>query len=352
MAQINKPSDYFNTKLYTGTGSTQSITGVGFQPDFTWIKDRTTGFDHPLFDAVRGATKMINSNQTYAESTQSTGLTSFDSNGFTTGAYVATNTNNDSFVSWNWLGANGTASNTDGSITSTVSANTTAGFSIVSYSGNSTAGATIGHGLGTTPAMFIIKNRSSAEHWAVYHQSISPSNMLYLNLTNAQDSANQFNSTAATSSVFSVSSNIMVNASSNNYIAYCFAEKKGFSKFGSYNGNGNVNGNFIYLGFKPAFFMYRRYDTTGNWGIKDNKRSGTAALQDFGQMNPNQTQNPSANVASVENKASAFAVDFLSNGIKIRGGDGDLNTNGGSYIYMAFAEQPLVGTNNIPATAR
>ena len=352
MAQINKPSDYFNTKLYTGTGSTQSITGVDFQPDWVWIKNRSRATSHWIVDSIRGASQRLQSDTTSADSTQSSGVTSFDSNGFSIGTDGNVNTNTEKFVSWNWLGGGTASSNTDGSITSSVSANTTAGFSIVSYTGTG-ANATVGHGLGVVPKMIIVKRRDGVADWTVYNSVIGNTNFLRLNSTLASTSqATYWNNTSPTSSVFTVGSAGDVNTSSGTHIAYCFAEKKGFSKFGSYNGNGNVNGNFIYLGFKPAFFMYRRYDTTGNWGIKDNKRSGTAALQDFGQMNPNQTQNPSANVNSVENKASAFAVDFLSNGIKIRGGDGDLNTNGGSYIYMAFAEQPLVGTNNIPATAR
>ena len=244
-----------------------------------------------------------------------------------------------------------------GSVQSNVSPNSTSLVSIVTYTGNGTSGATIGHGLGAVPKMYMVKRRDTTGSWQVYHHKLDSSapedKYIILNSTAAYaDATNRWNDTAPTSSVFSLGDSTEVNASSGTYVAYCFAEKKGFSKFGTYAGNGNTNGNFIYLGFKPAFFMYRRYDTTGNFGMKDNKRSGTAALENFGQMNPNQTQNPSANVNSAENKASAFAVDFLSNGIKIRGGDGDLNTNGGSYIYMAFAEQPLVGTNNVPATAR
>ena len=243
-------------------------------------------------------------------------------------------------------------SNFDGSIQSNISPNSTSLFSIVSYTGTG-ANATVGHGLGVVPYMIIVKSRNSTDWWITYHKSVGATKYVPLNFTNAEATNSAiWNDTAPTSSVFSIGTNGGTNGSSNNYIAYCFGEKKGFSKFGSYAASGKTDGNFIYLGFKPAFFMYRRYDSTGNWGMKDNKRSGTSALQNFGQMNPNQTQNPSANVDSVENKASAFAVDFLSNGIKIRGGDGDINTNGGSYLYMAFAEEPLVGTNNIPATAR
>jgi len=343
MAQINKPNEYFNTVLYTGNGGTNNITGVEFQPDFTWIKSRTqVGANHRLIDSVRGATKLLYSNATNAEDTDIDSLTSFNSDGFTLGSAGGVNANTESYASWNWLAGGTGVSNTQGSIASTVSVNTTSGFSVVSYTGNGTAGATIGHGLGATPAMFIIKNRSSAgEHWVVYHQSISPSNMLYFNLTNAQDPANQFNSTAPTANVFSVGGNIMVNATSNNYVAYCFAEKKGFSKFGSYAGNNNADGTFVYTGFSPSFLLVKRYGGgTQNWVIYDNKRN-TYNLT-------NSVLRPNTSDAETTNNG----VDLLSNGFKFRSSDGDSNGYSDGYIYMAFAETPLVGTNNIPTTAR
>jgi len=354
MAQINKPTDYFDTTLYTGNSSSQTLTmdNVGL----LWMKRRDSAIRHCLFDSVRGGyyTGSGDPPLLVSDSSGSAQGTDIDSavKGITFGATQTVigndaggysyNTSGHSMVGWQWSASGSTASNTDGSITSTVSANTTSGFSVVSYTGNSTAGATIGHGLGVAPAMFIIKNRNAAEHWAVYHQSISPSNMLYLNLTNAQDPANQFNSTAPTANVFSVSSNIMVNATSNNYIAYCFAEKKGFSKFGSYTGNGSTDGTFVYTGFKPAWVMIKRTDSVSEWSIYDTTRK-TFNVSDL---------RLESNSSSAEDSNLVNYHDILSNGFKMRNTDAARNGSGNSYIYMCFAENPLVGTNNIPATAR
>jgi len=350
-SSIVKPSVYFNTKLYTGNGTNATgITGVGFQPDWVWIKERSSTSPHKLLDAVRGATKELESSSTDAEATESTSLQSFNSDGFTVGTNGAVNENSQTYASWNWK-ANGTgSSNTDGSITSTVSANTTSGFSIVSWNGNS---GTVGHGLGVKPAMIILKSRQSTTNWVVMHKGLGnmDTNILVLNTTTGADSGGS-GMAEPTSSVFTMASGLSPN---DNLIAYCFAEKQGYSKFGSYTGNGNNDGTFVYTGFKPAFVMIKRTSNTDNWYMKDNKRSGTAALQDFGQMNPNQTQHPSANNNSAENKASAFATDILSNGFKLRGTDSGLNQSGESYIYMCFAEEPLVsnsGTDGVPATAR
>ena len=249
---IDKPSDYFNTKLYSGNASTQSITGVGFQPDFTWIKQRNGTGWHQWVDAVRGSGKRINSNDTGAEYNDVNGLTSFDTDGFSLGTSGDYNGSGNTQVSWNWLASNTTASNTDGSITSTVSANTTSGFSIVSYTGTG-SNATVGHGLGVVPKMIIVKLRSGAGDWTVYNSNIGNTNFLRLNGTLASTSqATYWNNTTPTSSVFSIGSAGDVNTSSGTHIAYCFAEKKGFSKFGSYTGNGSTDGPFIYTGFKPA----------------------------------------------------------------------------------------------------
>jgi hypothetical protein len=340
---INKSTDYFNTKLYTGNGSTQTISGVGHQPDLTWVKVRSETGGHRLADAVRGYTKYIFSNGTDAEGTSTTNITSWNSDGFALGN-GSINENTRTYASWNWKANGAGSSNTDGSITSTVSANTTSGFSIVKWTGTGSSG-TIGHGLGVAPKVVIVKRYSASADWVYYTSTIDGSmDYLYLNLTNAKvDSGNP----VPTSSVFQKS-----DTNGETQIAYCFAEKTGYSKFGSYVGNGNADGTFIYTGFKPAFVMIKRTSNTDNWYMKDNKRSGTAALQNFGQMNPNQTQHPSANNSNAENKASAFATDILSNGFKLRGTDAGLNQSGESYIYMCFAEAPLVGTNNVPCTAR
>ena len=341
MAQINKPEDYFNTKLYTGNGGTQSVTGVGFQPDFTWIKIRNGSAWYILTDAVRGVNSQLYSNDGSVEGTLTNYIQSFDSDGFTLGTNSDVNGSSDTYASWNWLGANTTASNTDGSITSTVSANTTSGFSIVSYTGTG-SNATIGHGLGSVPKMIIVKNRDNTEEWKVYHASLGSTLFLRLNSSTGQTSSAtyQWNGTTPTSSVFSVGEGNSTNTT--DYIAYCFAEKKGFSKFGSYVGNGNADGTFVYTGFKPAFVMVKSIGTEG-WYLYDTKRTssnGGNAVDKYLLAN-----DPIA-------EGTFGAWDYLSNGFKARQNWSGNNTSGQSYIYMAFAENPLVGTNNIPATAR
>jgi len=352
MAQINKSSDYFNTVTWTGDDTTsRAISGVGFQPDLTWIKGRSLSVSHLLQDAVRGTggSYTLKSDATAGDGTNTQGnVSAFSADGFTVaeGSDVdhtrAVNNGSETYVSWNWLGANGTASNTDGSITSTVSANTTNGFSIVSYTGNNTAGATVGHGLSQEPDVMIFKNRSDGTtSWCVYHSAKGTSGTGRLNTTNSfSDTA--FITTTPSSSVFTLTNTAIVNGSGNNMIAYCFAEKKGFSKFGSYTGNGSsTDGTFIYTGFKPAFVMVKRTDAAEGWGMFDDKRD---------------TYNPvmkrvEANDSAAE-RTDLIWYDFLSNGFKARQSYDLINASGGSYIYMAFAENPLVGTNNIPATAR
>jgi len=343
---IDKPSDYFNTKLYTGNGSTQSITGVGFQPDATFFKQRTgspSSSGSQFYDVVRGATKYLSTHATNLEATQSNGLTSFDSDGFSIGNTTRINGNTENYVSWNWLASNTTASNSDGSITSTVSANTTAGFSIVSYTGNGSAGATVGHGLATTPAMVIVKNRSETYAWNCYHQSLGATKYILLNSTSASATGTTWNDTAPTSSVFSIGSTSGVNKNTNNLIAYCFAEKKGYSKFGSYTGNGNADGTFVYTGFKPAWIMVKRTDSANNWTIQDSTRD---------------PENPVFLYFSADDSDAEAGViaegqlDFLSNGFKLRQTYGSHNASGGTYIYMAFAENPFVTSTGIPSCAR
>jgi hypothetical protein len=336
---IKKPSDYFNTKLYTGNASTLSVTGVGFQPDWVWIKNRSIVADHKEFDAVRGVTNALVTNSTSAEFSQS-GLDSFDSDGFTVGSHVGCNGNGNSLVAWNWLASNTTASNTDGSITSTVSANTTSGFSIVKYQPNGTDPSTIGHGLNAVPKMILTKVTDQAgDNWKVYHVGSGNTKVLQLNTTDAEATSDAWNVTTPTSSVFTVGNDGATNGNGRTIIAYCFAEKKGFSKFGSYTGNGNADGTFVYTGFKPAFIMIKSSSSAGtNWFMLDNKRN---------------TYNIVNNYLMAESSAidqSADMLDITSNGFKQRNTFNNLNGSGVSYIYMAFAEEPLVGDN--PATAR
>ena len=340
---ISKPSLHFNTKLYTGTGSSNAITGVGFQPDWTWIKQRNGTYGHDLYDVVRGATKTLNTNNTLAEYTSADRLTSFNSDGFTLGTNASVNGSSDTYASWNWLANGAGSANTDGTTTSTVSVNTTAGFSISKYTGTS-AVATIGHGLGVVPSMIIVKNLSSGTRkWAVWHNKLSANNKyLSLNETSAEltDSAT-WNNTAPTNTVFSSSGSGEVNQSGENFIAYCFAEKKGYSKFGSYTGNGNADGTFVYTGFKPAFVIYKRYDSGAySWVLVDNKRNTFNAVDKY--------VHPDSSAA----EGTVTLMDFLSNGFKMR--VNDTTSNQGSIIYMAIAEEPLVANvgASIPATAR
>ena len=341
---ISKPSLHFNTKLYTGNASTQAITGVGFQPDWTWIKNRSTTNSHVLTDAVRGVDKTLITNSNGAENAGSTNIGSFDSDGFTLGSNGGTNGSGNSVVSWNWKAGTGQgSSNTDGSINTTyTSVNTTAGFSISSYTGTGSAG-TIGHGLGSTPKMIIVKKRSGAANWYTYHQSLGNNKRLSLNETDASATDNNaWNQTTPTSSVFSVGASGTTNASGATTIAYCFAEKKGYSKIGSYIGNGNANGAFVYTGFKPAWVMIKYINAGEGWIIHDNRRNGFNPDNDFLYANTNGAE------------VSSTHLDILSNGFKTRSTNGVVNGNGNTYIYLAFAEEPLVANvgASVPATAR
>ena len=334
------PGENFNTVLYTGTGATQSITGVGFQPDWTWIKERNNVRSHLLFDAVRGATKYIHSDSTDAETTASGRLDSFDSDGFTLGSHVTTNESGYNYVAWNWKADNTSgSSNTDGSITSTVAANVDAGFSIVAWTGTASAG-TIGHGLSQTPDMIIVKNRSAVTAWPVWNSNLGSTSHMFLNTTASEETTyptEYWNNTAPTSSVFSVGTWQVINGSSDNMIAYCFHSVEGYSKFGSYTGNGSSDGTFVYTGFTPKFVMWKEYAHSGNnWQISDTARTpynvSQAALF--------------SNLSNAEDTQTKRRVDILSNGFKLRdGADGDNNYSGFSYIYMAFAETPFKYTN-------
>jgi hypothetical protein len=341
---INKSTDYFNTKTWTGTGSSNALTGVGFQPDWVWIKRRDQTAWHYLTDAVRGVTKTIYSNDTAAQATQSNGLTAFGSDGFTVGSQGDINESGGTYVGWNWKANGAGSSNTDGSINSTVSVNTTSGFSIVKYTGNSGGNgysATIGHGLGVAPKLIFVKCITHSAEWNVYANDAT--DFLILNESNAtSDDDTRWYDTAPTNSVFTVGTNSNVNNVGRDYIAYCFAEKTGYSKFGTYTGNGNADGSVIYTGFKPAFYIIKRLDTTGSWIIKDTKRPG---------YNVNGTYLVAdTNIAEATGSGN-LATDEYSNGFKMRGTSAAINENGGTYTYLAFG-QTLVGSNNIPATAR
>ena len=340
---IDKPSDYFNTVLYTGTENSNTIS-VGFEPDFTWIKRRNSARDHQLFNSTTGANTVLSSNLNSAEEGTGAGGWTPNSDGFVVHQHVKTNSNGDTYVGWNWKAetsfTNDASSTSVGSIDSAGSVNTDAGFSIITYTGTGSA-ATIAHGLGAAPAMILFKNRSRATNWLVYHKDIAATKFLYLNVTDAEGTdSGHFNDTEPTSTVFSVGGANGTNYSGENLIAYCFAEKQGYSKFGNYTGTGNVDGTFVYTGFSPAMIICKRTDGAGNdWRIIDNKR-------DFFNVSDARLK-PNTSAAEDTNTQ----LDFTSNGFKFRASAGDLNGTS-TYIYMAFASNPLVTSSGVPATAR
>ena len=459
---IDNPELYFQTKLFTGTGSSNSVTLDGsenMRPDWVWIKNRDSGsLGSQLHDVIRGTTKRLFSNSTDAEETDANGLTAFNSNGFTLGSNVGVNQSSSNMVAWNWSAggsapaitysvkvvsdsgnkyrfddfgtsavtldlqeggtytfdqsdssnsghplrfsttSNGThgggseyttgvtttgtpgssgaktvitvsasaptlyyyctqhsgmggqantnstfgSSNFSGSIQSTVSAGSTQGFSVVTYTGNGTSGATVGHGLSNALGTLIVKSRSEARNWAVFHQSNGGTKNLSLDTTDAVEvNAGRWNNTAPTSSVFTLGNSTPVNNNGITYVAYCLAEKKGYSKFGSYTGNGNVDGTFIYTGFKPAWVMIKPTSYANSWLLLDNKRPG------FNVTN----QRLEADGTGAEYSSLDYA-DFLSNGFKIRTSNAHPNNSGGTLIYMAFAESPFVNSNGVPTNAR
>nr|BAR38484.1 hypothetical protein [uncultured Mediterranean phage uvMED] len=462
---LDKPTDYFNTKLYTGDGNnSRAVTGTGFQADWVWLKDRgskgDTNYHHQTFDSVRGASAGALYTSLNNAEDSSYPISSFDSNGITLRAtsHDSQNASSETYVLWNWLAggtapaitysvkvvsdsgnkyrfddfgtsavtldlqeggtytfdqsdssnsghplrfsttSNGThgggseyttgvtttgtpgnsgaktvitvaasaptlyyyctqhsamggqantnstfgSSNFSGSTQSKVSAGSTQGFSIVSYTGNETAGDTVGHGLGSVPAMFIVKKTSSgsAQNWFCYHASLGAGYEILLNSSNASDTTSQWNSTAPTSSLFTLGNSSFTNASGATYIAYCFAEKKGYSKFGSYTGNGNADGTFVYTGFKPAFLIIKKTSAAGSWYMYDNKRAGGSNVND------------DAVLADTNDAEFSSNIDFLSNGVKIRTSGSGENLSGGSFIYMCFAESPFTTSTGIPTTAR
>ena len=340
---IDKPSDYFNTILWSGNSSTNALTGVGFQPDWVWVKERSSISNHQTYDSVRGVQKQLEPNTTGAEGTISTGVTSFDTDGFTVGNNSDLNSSGETYVGWNWLA--GTSFTNDasgtgiGTIDSTGSVNNDSGFSIVSYTGNGSSAATVKHGLNTAPKIVIIKRRSGADSWPLWLVDTTQYRVV-LNLTNASDSSY---SISTSSTIITTPSTVDThwNGSGDTYIAYCFNDVQGYSKFGSYTGNGNADGTFVYLGFKPAMVILKKSSAAGdNWQIRDNKRS---TYNEVGLM-----LKPNANAA----EQASDGQDFLSNGFKIRNSAGENNASGATYIYMAFASSPFVTSTGVPATAR
>ena len=341
--QDTQADDHFNTVLGNGNASTQAITGVGFQPDWVWFKIRSHAVNHISYDSSRGVENYLSPNLTNQEYSHSSGLTSFDSDGYTLGS-INPNASSVTFVGWNWKANGGTtSSNTDGTITSTVQASTESGFSIVTYTGNLTAGATYGHGLGTAPDIVITKSRSATGKW-IFFTTAEPTKYSYLNQSSAFTTTNlddRFgNNTSVilpSSTVVTIGTNVDVNTSGTTYVSYVFSEIEGYSKFGSYQPNGSAtDGTYIHLGFSPSFFMAKSITASGyEWVIIDNKRTPFNQRQGYLK----------ANEAEAENTSYNF-VDFLSNGIKIRASSGnDVNASGHTVIYMAFADQPFKFSN-------
>jgi hypothetical protein len=342
---IDDPSAYFHIQLYTGTGSELSVTNDAnagdFKPDWIWIKQRNAATNHGMFDSTRGVTKNLKPDTADAESTEAQSVKTFNTDGFTLGTSGDYNGSSDTHVAWQWIANGGTtSSNTDGSITSTVQANTTAGFSIVTYTGTGSA-ATIGHGLGNTPQVIITKDRDAFENWVVHHQSVGAEFILRMDQTDAKVDASSYNDTLPTSSVFSVSAGGAINQNTNKYVSYCLTEKQGYSKFGSYTGNGNADGPFVYTGFKPAWIMIKRTDAANSWYLVDSTRGSTNVISAELEANNNGAE-----------ATSNVRLDILSNGYKIRTSGAAYNASSGTYVYMAFAEHPFVGSDGVPTTAR
>ena len=356
---IDDPSAHFQTTTYTGSGSSgNAITNSGnsdLKPDWLWIKSRSDTEQHTVYDSSRGSTKRLMPDATNAEFVNSTqGIQSFNTDGFTLGENDQNNKSSQNCVAWQWKANGGTtSSNSNGSITSTVQANTTAGFSIVTYTGNATAGATIGHGLGVKPAVIIVKQRTDSAEWLFNSHAFANNKAMYLNTTDALATDSFLNSTDPTTTVFTINGSNGANGSSDNLVAYCFAEVKGYSKFGSYTANGNVDGPFVYTGFKPAWVMFKQTNSsdTAHWFIYDSTRSPTNVIGDVGLA---------ANLTNVEGLGSTWnpntsdsVVDFVSNGFKIRTtATAGFNISGNTMIYMAFAEHPFVSSKGVPVTAR
>ena len=348
---IDNPSEHFNTVLHTGNSTdATSITGVGFQPDWVWTKCRSNTGDNFIHDSNRGAQKNLNTNDTGTEATTSQGLQSFDSDGFTMGILGGMNFNSQTYVNWLWKANGGTTStNTAGTnIDTTVQANTTAGFSIMTYTGTGTDNDSIGHGLGAVPHWIIVKNRDETNGWQVYHhKNTDAPETDYLNLdktTATQDDHDRWSDQAPSSTVITLGGNDGVSKSGVKYVCYAFTEIQGYSKFRSYIGNANADGPFVYTGFRPAWLMLRNTIAGEDWLIWD-------VVRDKNNSNGNtMTGRLKANDSIAE--VNGNDIDFLSNGFKIRTDSGYANGDGNTILYMAFAEHPFVSSKGVPVTAR
>lgn len=328
---------YMNATTYTGNGTSNTVSngvaGKSFQPDFVWVKNRTSAYNHYLYDSIRGVNNVLQSNLTSAEATQVDGLDAFLSNGYSiAGNRLNINESGSAIVAWQWKAGGTAVSNTAGSITSSVSANTTSGFSVVTYTGVG-GSSTVGHGLGVVPSFIAVKNRTNASDWELYHSAYGANYFFHFNNTSGASSGSLFPSTP-TSTVFSINgTGNEINQSGSNFVAYCWAPIAGYSAFGSYTGNGSTDGPFVYLGFRPRYVMIKRSDGVEPWLMLDSAR------QTYNVMGPYLLANAS------DAEATFSFIDFTSNGFKIRNTGGSFNTSGGTYIYMAFAENPFKYAN-------
>jgi len=352
---VDDPTIFFTANKYTGSSGSQTF-NLGFQPDWIWTKNLNTGYNHVAVDSVRGNTKVLSPNVTSAEGTATDAITSFNSNGYTVGANTSSGGfeddfngtyNSPSYISWNWKA--GTTSGISGSPSITPSGysfSQTAGFSIIAYTGNASVGATIPHGLGVAPAVIIFKRReASSEKWSTYHHKAAASSPedVHLELNDTTATSNDdsiLNDTAPSSTLITMKTSSSVNSNSITYVAYCFSEIKGYSSHGSYTGNGSADGAFVYTGFRPAWVMIKRTDSTGQWFMHDNKRVTFNVDNKY----------LAANDSAVEQTFTA--LDMLSNGFKLRTSGTGYNASGGSYVYLAFAESPFVNSSSVPNNAR
>jgi len=349
---IDDPSAYFQTAIYSGSNSDLAVTNDGnsdLKPDLLWIKQRSSTENHMVVDSTRGVTKYLSTDNNGGEATVTSRVASLDTDGFTlNGASNPVNASGATYVGWQWKCNGGTtSSNTDGDLTSTVQFNSTAGFAMVTYTGKDPIEPLdVGHGMGEVPDMFIIKNRSDSRLWVMYHKELtSPAENRYLILDDHQygELANStiFRNEAPTTTIIKTGENAAVNKANDNFVVYAWKERQGFSKFGKYVGNGSTEGTFVYTGFKPAWIMCRRIDGGGNsWDMHDSARD---------PFNPS-GRTFYANTTGAE--LTGNNVDLLSNGFKQRDTSANRNGSGNTYIYIAFAENPFVTSTGIPTTAR
>jgi len=351
---IDDPSEYFTITLYAGNGSddrsiTNSANAGNFKPDWVWGKNRSQAGRHTWSDSSRGPTKNLFSERTDAESTEADVLQAFETNGFQVGTDTRLNSNGDNFVAWQWKANGGSTTSFSASsaqLAGTRQSNTTAGFSIITYTGDGNNNATIPHGLNSAPKWVVIKERGNATNWYVGHDATFTTGEKFLNLENATAAAfGPFNKTAPTASNIVLGTDGSVNGSSDTYVCYAFAEVQGYSKFGSYEGNGNADGAFVYTGFKPAFVIVKRTDSANHWIILDSSRTDSSGGNSIDRW-------IRVNTDAAEVNGSGVDFDFVSNGFKLRSADNMTNNSSGSYIYMAFAEHPFVSSEGVPVTAR